>query len=97
MNSTQLMFKYANGTILDTEEIEYLENSLIILINEARLSDAPPPIASDDICDSLGLSHESFEMNCIATILDRTKPIKDGICREQHVFHVLLQSRFLYY
>jgi len=97
MDKGQIMLNYSKGESLNSEELNFLEECLIILINEARLSDTRPPIANDQICDALGLRHESFEMNCIATILDKAKPIKNGMCREQQVFHVLLQSRFLYY
>ena len=97
MNENELMDKYTRGVVLTKDEIYFLENKLVILINEARLSHARPPIATNDVCDSLGLRHESFKMNCIATILDKVKPIENGMCREQQVFHVLLQSKFLYY
>ena len=90
MNENELMVKYTNGQMLNTDEINFLESKLIILINEARLSHARPQIAANSICDSLGLRHESFKMNCIASILDKVKPIENGICREQKVFHILL-------
>ena len=97
MNEDDLIVKFSKGEILNEDELKFLEDKLIILINEARLSHARPPIATDAICDCLGLRHESFKMNCIATILDKAKPINNDICREEQVFHVLLQSKFLYY
>ena len=96
MVKNELVNKYLNCESLSNQELDFLENCLTILINEAKLSDALPSIASNSLCDSLGLHHESFEMHCIACILDKIKPIDKGLCREQHIFHVLLQSRFLY-
>ncbi|WP_320663515.1 hypothetical protein [Prochlorococcus sp. MIT 1223] len=91
------MIKYSTGEILNENEINYLEDKLIILVNEVRLSHARPTIANDHICNFLGIRNESFKMSCIATILDRIKPIDNNMCREQQVFHVLLQAKFLYY
>ena len=79
MNKVKLMDKYANGDSLSNNELIFLEYSLSILINEAILSDNRPPVASDKICNYLGLRQESFEMNCIASILDKVKPIDNGI------------------
>ena len=97
MNEDSLIIKYSRGQILNEEELKFLEYKLTILINEARLSHARPQLATDEVCESLGLRHESFKMNCIATILDKVKPIEGDMCREQQVFHVILQSKFLYY
>ena len=97
MKEDDLMLKYIRGEVLNEAELNFLEDKLIILINEARLSNARPPIASNSICDFLGLRRESFKMNCLATILDKIKPRGKELCREQMVFHVLLQSKFLYY
>ncbi len=97
MNKTKLILKHIKGEALNNKELDFLDDCLTILINEARLSDARPKIANNEICDFLGLRHESFEMNCIASILDKVKPIDNGLCREEMVFHVLLQARFLYY
>tara|TARA_Y100001968_G_C19405582_1_gene743447 strand:+ start:391 stop:684 length:294 start_codon:yes stop_codon:yes gene_type:complete len=97
MNEAKIIHKYSNGLQLSKKELAFLEDRLMILINEALLSDARPAIADEDICDALGLRKESFQMSCLAAILDKLSPITDGICRDQKVFHVLLQSKFLYY
>ncbi len=97
MNKFDLIFKYAKGKKLNKEELRFLENYLATLIEETRLSDSRPKMASNEMCDSLGLCHESFEMSCIASILDKCQPLENEISREQKVFYLLLQSRFLYY
>tara|TARA_B100001996_G_C18426234_1_gene502695 strand:+ start:386 stop:679 length:294 start_codon:yes stop_codon:yes gene_type:complete len=97
MNEDEIMIKYSRGETIEEEELNFLENHLVILINEASLSDLRPAVANNDICDYLGLRHESFKMNCIASILDKIRPIENGMDREQKVFHVILQCRFLYY
>ena len=97
MNEDELMIKYSNQEILNEDELKFLEEKLLILMNEARLTHARPSIATDEICDWLGLRHESFKINCIASILDNIKPLENEMCREQQVFHVLLQAKFLYY
>ncbi len=96
MNKVELITKYISKEKLSNKELDFLEDCLTTLINEAMLSDARPPIASNILCDTLGLKRESFEMNCIASILDKTRPIDDGMCRELRIFHALLQSRFLF-
>ena len=97
MKKNKLIEKYLDCKMLSKKELDFLEDYLIILINEAKLSDARPLAASNSLCESLGLRHESFEMNCIASILDKLRPVDNGVCREQNVFHVLLQARFLDY
>tara|TARA_Y100001968_G_C19192344_1_gene635809 strand:+ start:225 stop:518 length:294 start_codon:yes stop_codon:yes gene_type:complete len=97
MDKTKLMLKYAGGESLNNEELDFLEDCFIVLIYETRLSDRRPSIANDQICDYLGLRRKSFELNCMASILDKVRPIENDLCREQQVFHVILQSRFLYY
>ena len=89
--------KYSKNSLIDKDEIEFLERYLLFLVNETKLSDARPLIASKKICKALGLNDESLIINCIASVLDKIDPKKDGFSRQQMVFHVILQSKFLYY
>ena len=40
MNKRELMVKYAKRKTLYNDELEYLDDCLLVLINETRLSDA---------------------------------------------------------
>ncbi len=97
MNKDELLIEYSKSKDLTEIQLDFLEEVLTISMNEARLSAAKPPIATNEICDAIGICHESFEMTCIASILDQLRPAKNKMSRMQQVFHLLLQCSFLYY
>ena len=97
MDEINLLYKYIEGGEINHEEFRFLEEKLIYLMNQAKLSDLRPKAADKKICKFLGLREDSLEINCIATVLEKLRPTEEGLCREQKVFHLIMESKFLNY
>ncbi len=80
---------YVDRKILNNEQLEYLEQVLKSSIQKLKFTGTKPSIANDQICDAALVSHGSYEISCIASILDMLKPTKIAMERKIKVFNAL--------
>ncbi len=83
---------YVNRRNLNTEQIKYLEQVLNFSIQNLKLTNIVPIKANDEICDVALIAHNSYEISCIASILDMLRPNKNRMERKQKVFNALCEA-----
>ncbi len=82
---------YVNRKTLNNEQIEYLEQALKGSIQKLKFTGVEPSVASDRICDAALISQGSYEISCIASILDMIQPME----RKKKVFNALCNAGFI--
>tara|TARA_B100000700_G_C14992349_1_gene831956 strand:+ start:82 stop:378 length:297 start_codon:yes stop_codon:yes gene_type:complete len=95
MSFRELLFGYVHGETMSNDEIDYLEESYDMAIKEISSDDIEPPRAFSDICDAALIAHDSFEISCVASILDEIRPLEKGISRSEKTFNILCKAGFL--
>tara|TARA_Y100001968_G_C19216148_1_gene647305 strand:+ start:273 stop:548 length:276 start_codon:yes stop_codon:yes gene_type:complete len=80
---------YVNRKILNNEQIEYLEQFLKASIQKIKFTGIGPSIANNEICDAALIAQGSYEISCIASILDMLIPTENHMERKKEVFNVL--------
>ena len=83
---------YVNRKTLNNEQLEYLEQILKASIQKLKFTGIEPRIAMDIICDAALISHGSYEISCIASILDMLKPTEKNMKRKTKVFNALCSA-----
>ena len=86
---------YVDRKTLNNEQLEYLEQFLKASIQKLKFTGIEPNIANNKICDAALVSHGSYEISCIASILDMLHPTKKAMERKTKVFNVLCSSGFI--
>jgi len=80
---------------LNTQQIEYLEQTLKAAIQKLKFTGIEPTVANNKICNAALIAEGSYEISCIASILDKIKPLENHIERRTRVFNLLCNSGFL--
>ena len=83
---------YVNRKTLNNEQIEYLEQALKASIQKLKFTDIEPPIANKMICDAALMAEGSYEISCIASILDILMPTENHLNRKTKVFNTLCKA-----
>ena len=67
---------YVDRKTLNKEQLKYLEQVLKTSIQRLKFTGIEPVIANNKICDAALISQGSYEISCIASILDMLQPRK---------------------
>tara|TARA_Y100001968_G_scaffold162950_1_gene149022 strand:+ start:123 stop:398 length:276 start_codon:yes stop_codon:yes gene_type:complete len=86
---------YVDRKTLNNEQVEYLEQVLKASIQKLKFTGIKPVIANNKICDAALISQGSYEISCIASILDMLKPTKKNLERKAKVFNALCNAGFI--
>ena len=84
--------EYVDRKTLSKEQLEYLEQVLKASIHKLKFNGIEPCIAKDKICDVALISHGSYEISCIASILDMLRPTEKALERKTKVFNALCSA-----
>ena len=83
---------YVYRKTLNNEQIEYLEQVLKASIQKLKFTGMEPVIANKEICDAALIPQGSYEISCIASILDMLQPTEKTMERKKKVFNVLCNA-----
>ena len=83
---------YVTRKTLNKEQLEYLELVLKASIQKLKFTGVEPAIADNKICDAALISQGSYEISCIASILDMLQPNEKKMERKKKVFNALCNS-----
>tara|TARA_Y100001968_G_C18871472_1_gene487380 strand:- start:5 stop:280 length:276 start_codon:yes stop_codon:yes gene_type:complete len=83
---------YVDRRTLNNEQLEYLEQVLKASIQKLKFTGIEPVISNNKICDAALISQGSFEIICIASILDQLRPTKKPMERKKKVFDTLCKA-----
>ena len=86
---------YVDRKTLNKEQIEYLEQALKASIQKLKHTGIEPPVANDKICDVALIAQGSYEISCIASILDMLMPRGNHMERKTKVFNALCNAGFI--
>tara|TARA_Y100001968_G_scaffold144177_1_gene131681 strand:+ start:553 stop:849 length:297 start_codon:yes stop_codon:yes gene_type:complete len=92
MTPSIVLLDYVNRKTLNADQIEYLEQALKASIQKIKFTGLKPPIASNKICDAALIAQGSYEMSCIASILDMIIPNEKQMERKTKVFNALCNA-----
>ena len=95
MTPSLVLLDYADRKTLNNEQIEYLEQALKASIQKLKFTGIEPSIANNKICDAALISQGSYEISCIASILDILRPTENHMKRKQKVFNALCNTGFI--
>ena len=83
---------YVDRKTLNNEQLEYLEQVLKASIQKLKFTGIEPAIATNKICDAALISQGSYEISCIASILDMIHPTEKKMDRKKKVFNALCNA-----
>ena len=83
---------YVERKTLNHDQIEYLEQVLKASIQKLKFTGLEPPLATNKICDAALIAQGSYEISCIASILDMILPTKKPMERKTKVFNALCNA-----
>ena len=83
---------YIERKTLNNEQLEYLEQYLKASIQKLKFTGLEPHVAKNKICDAALIAQGSYEISCIASILDMLKPTKNHMERKRKVFNALCNA-----
>ena len=83
---------YVERKTLNYAQVEYLEQVLKASIQKLKFTGIEPAIAMSKICEAALVSHGSYEISCIASILDMVQPTKIHMERKTKVFNALCNA-----
>ena len=83
---------YVDRKTLNNKQLEYLEQVLKATLQNLKVNDIEPVIANNKICDAALISQGSYEISCIASILDMLKPTEKSMERKEKVFNALCNA-----
>ena len=86
---------YVDRKTLNNEQLDYLEQVFKASIQKLKFTQIEPRIAKDKICDAALIPHGSYELSCIASILDMLKPTEITMERKTKVFNALCSAGFI--
>jgi len=87
-----VLMDYVERKTLNNEQLEYLEQVLKASIQKLKFAGIKPVIANYEICDAALISHGSYEISCIASILDMLQPTDKTMERKKKVFNALCNA-----
>tara|TARA_Y100001968_G_scaffold311884_1_gene334438 strand:+ start:220 stop:495 length:276 start_codon:yes stop_codon:yes gene_type:complete len=83
---------YVDRKTLNNEQIEYLEQTLKASIQNLKFTGIEPRIANKKICNAALIAQGSYEISCIASILDMLMPTNNHMERKTKVFNALCNA-----
>ena len=86
---------YVDRKRLNNEQIEYLEQTLKASIQKLKFTGVEPAVARNKICDAALIPQGSYEISCIASILDMLHPTKKPMERKTKVFNALCNAGYI--
>ncbi len=92
MTASLVLMDYVDRKSLNNEQLEYLEQVLKASIQKLKFTRLEPVIANNKICDAALISHGSYQISCIASILDMLRPTKKNMERKTKVFNALCNA-----
>ena len=92
MTPSLVLMDYVNRKTLNSEQLEYLEQVLKASIQKLKFTGIEPVISNNEICDAALISEGSYEISCIASILDMLQPTKKTMERKTKVFNALCNA-----
>ena len=92
MTPSLVLMDYVDRKTLNKEQLSYLEQVLKASIQKLKFTGIKPAIANNEICDAALLSQGSYEISCIASILDMLQPTKKTMERKTKVFNALCNA-----
>ena len=95
MKPSSVLMDYVDRKTLNSEQLEYLEQVLKSSIQKLKFTGIEPVIANKKICDAALISQGSYEISCIASILDMLHPTKKSMERKTRVFNALCNAGFI--
>mgnify|MGYP004417215649 CR=1 FL=1 len=87
-----VLMDYVDRKLLNSEQIEYLDQVLKASIQKLKFTGIEPHIATNKICDAALIAQGSYEISCIASILDTLMPTKNPMERKTKVFNALCNA-----
>ena len=92
MTPSLVLMDYVDRKTLNNEQLSYLEQVLKASIQKLKFTGIEPTIADNEICDAALISQGSYEISCIASILDMLQPTKKPMERKTKVFNALCNA-----
>ena len=92
MTPSLVLMDYVDRKTLNNEQLSYLEQVLKASIQKLKFTGIEPAIANNKICDAALISQGSYEISCIASILDMLQPTKKTMERKTKVFNALCNA-----
>ena len=92
MKPSLVLMDYVERKTLNYAQVEYLEQVLKASIQKLKFTGIEPAIAMSKICEAALVSHGSYEISCIASILDMVQPTKIHMERKTKVFNALCNA-----
>ena len=83
---------YLDRKTLNKEQIEYLEQALKASIQKLKYTGIEPTVANAKICDVALIAQGSYEISCIASILDMLMPKENQMEYKKKVFNALCNA-----
>ena len=83
---------YVDRKTLNNEQLEYLEQVLKASIQKLKFTGIEPVISNRKICAAALIPQGSYEISCIASILDMLQPTKKTMERKKKVFNALCNA-----
>ena len=95
MTPSSVLMDYVDRKKLNNEQIEYLEQALKASIQKIKYTGIEPAVAKNKICDAALIAQGSYEISCIASILDMLIPTENQMRRRTKVFNELYNAGFI--
>ena len=92
MTPSLVLMDYVDRNTLNNEQLSYLEQVLKASIQKLKFTGIEPAIANNEICDAALISQGSYEISCIASILDMLQPTEKTMERKKKVFNALCNA-----
>tara|TARA_Y100001968_G_scaffold60225_1_gene51170 strand:- start:1 stop:297 length:297 start_codon:yes stop_codon:yes gene_type:complete len=92
VSTSYVLFDYVDRKKLNNEQLEYLEKALTTSIKKLKFTGLEPPIANTKICNAAHIAQGSYEISCIASILDMLIPTEKHMERKTKVFNALCNA-----
>ena len=83
---------YVERKNLNDAQIEYLEQALKASIQRLKFTGIEPLVANEKICEAALIDKGSYEISCIASILDMLVPTEKKMERKTKVFNLLCNA-----
>ena len=92
MTPSLVLMDYVDRKTLNNEQLEYLEQVLKASIQKLKFTGIETVFANNEICDAALISQGSYEISCIASILDMLQPKEKTMERQKKVFNALCNA-----
>ena len=92
MKPSLVLMDYVDRNTLNNDQLEYLEQVLKASIQKLKFTGIKPVIANNKICNAALIPQGSYEISCIASVLDMLQPTKKPMERKKKVFNALCNA-----